>query len=103
MSDVRLLVFNNGMQILGDFVGTDAATGKIHVKKPVQVILVPNEQSPKGQMGMAFAPFMQYTEEWSKEVPFSVNDVLTVLTPLRELVNNYNTTFGTGLVLPPGV
>lgn len=102
MSDIRLLVFNNGMQILGDVTGTDAATGKIHVKKPVQVILVPNEQA-KGQMGMAFAPFMQYSEEWSKEVPFSVNDVLTVLTPLRELVNNYNTSFGSGLVLPQGI
>ena len=52
---------------------------------------------------MAFAPFLQYTEEWESGVPFAVRDILTVATPVRDLENSYNGAFGSGLVLPPGI
>lgn len=104
MSEIRLFVFNNGMQIVGDLVSKDSATGKIVVKKPVQLVMVPREpgqvSKSKNEVGMGFAPFMQYSEEWEAGVPFSATDLLTVLTPVRELGNNYSANFGSGIVLP---
>lgn len=100
---VKLVVFNNGLQIIGEYVGgTEDRCAKI--SKPVQLIMMPNQNAEKpGQVGMAFAPFLQYTEEWETGVPFVTEDMLTVATPQRDLENSYNTSFGSGLLLPPGV
>lgn len=104
MSDIRLFVFNNGMQLVGDLVSKDETIGKILVKKPVQLVMVPKEpgqlQKSKNEVSMGFAPFMQYTDEWEVGIPFSAADLLTVLTPMRDLINNYNSNFGSGIVIP---
>jgi len=99
---VKLIVFNNGLQIVGDLIDTDKANGKVVVEKPVSLIFVPRSEADQaqGKVGMAFAPFMQYAEEWKTGITFSVTDVLTVLTPTTEVLNNYNTNFGSGIVLP---
>jgi hypothetical protein len=102
---VKLVVFNNGLQIIGKFVGKDEELKTVAISKPVQLVMMPNQNADAkpGQVGMAFAPFLQYTEEWESGVSFSVGDILTVAAPLRELENSYNTSFGSGLLLPPGV
>ncbi len=99
---VKLLLFNNGLQVVGEFTEVDKQLGKVTMKKPVQLIIGPRseEEAAQGKMGMAFTPFMQYTEEWSSGVVFSANDILSVLTPATELLNNYNSNFGSGLVIP---
>jgi len=93
------------LQVLGSFESKDETKGVIIISKPVQLIIMPNSDpsGKPGQVGMAFAPFLQYTDEWKDGVKFVVSDVLTVVTPIRELVNSYNQTFGSGIVLPPGV
>jgi hypothetical protein len=106
MSDVRLVVLNNGLQLVGVFEGKDEESHSIKLSSPVQLIIIPQGQDAAGkgnQVGMAFAPFLQYTEEWKSGLKFVVSDVLTVATPVRDLVNSYQQSFGTGLVLPPGV
>lgn len=106
MSEVKLVVFNNGLQVIGTYESKDKETGSVTISKPVQLIMMPQAQTPtskEGQVGMGFAPFLQYTDEWKTGLTFVVTDVLTVATPLRDLVNSYNQTFGSGLVLPPGV
>lgn len=102
MSEVKLLVFNNGLQVLGDFSVVDASIGKMLLKKPVQLVMVPRSEqdAQQGRLGMAFTPFMYYTEEWTTGVTLSATDVLSVLTPSKELLNNYNVNFGSGLILP---
>jgi sulfate adenylyltransferase subunit 1 (EFTu-like GTPase family) len=98
-------MFNNGLQLLGTVEGKDEAEKAIVLSKPVQLVLMPNQDSSgkPGQVNMAFAPFLQYTEEWSTGVKFVVSDILTVATPQTELVNSYNQTFGSGLIVPPGL
>jgi hypothetical protein len=101
---VKLVVFNNGLQILGDLVDKDEEKKAVILSKPVQLIMVPGQDgAPKGQVGMAFAPFLQYTTEWETGLSFVVGDILTVGTPQRDLENSYNTAFGSGILLPPGV
>ena len=102
---VKLIMFNNGLQVLGTFEKKDEDGKSVVLSKPVQLVMVPTQdQTAKpGQVNMAFAPFLQYTEEWDKGMSFMVADILTVVTPARDLENNYNTTFGSGLMLPPGI
>lgn len=101
---VKFLMFNNGLQVLGTLEKKDEDGKSVTISKPVQLVMIPNEDpSKKGQVNMAFAPFLQYVVEWESGVSFMVSDILTVATPARELENNYNTAFGSGLLLPPGV
>lgn len=105
MTEVKMLVFNNGLQIVGNLLEVDANTSKLTVEKPVQLVFLPEGQEGQegqGKVNMAYAPFLQYTEEWKTGVKFSVADVLSVVTPAAELVNKYRTSFGSGIVLPTG-
>lgn len=99
---VKIILFNNGLQIIGD-VQEKVGEQSIKVTKPAQLIMVPASETNSGKVSMAFSPFMQYTEDWSKGLTFAVEDVLTAATPVVELVNSYNSSFGSGLVLPPGI
>ena len=102
---VKLVMFNNGLQLLGTLEYKDEEKKAIVLSKPVQLVMMPNQDptGKPGQVNMAFAPFLQYTEEWTTGVTFVVGDILTVATPLSELFNSYNESFGTGLIVPPGV
>jgi hypothetical protein len=100
MADIKLLVFNNGLQLVGKLLEANAETGKVRVEKPVQLIFLPADNDPQGRVNMAYAPFLQYTEEWKTGVAFSISDVLSVATPAIELVNKYSASFGSGLILP---
>jgi hypothetical protein len=102
---VKMIVFSNGLQIIGDYKRKDEAENVVIVEKPVQVVMVPNQDpaGKPGQVSMGFSPFLQYTEEWETGVPFLVDDMLTVVTPVRELENAYSSQFGSGIVMPPGI
>lgn len=101
---VKLIMFNNGLQIIGTLEKKDEDGKSVVISKPVQLVMMPSEDpAKKGQVNMAFAPFLQYATEWESGISFMVNDILTVVTPLRDLENNYGTTFGSGLLLPPGI
>jgi hypothetical protein len=88
---------------LGEYVSKDA--NSVSIKKPVQVVMMPNQDpsAAKGSVGMGFSPFLQYVKEWETGIPFMVVDMLTVVTPLRELENSYNSLYGSGIVLPQGI
>lgn len=105
MSDIKLVVFNNGLQMIGSVDVKNYDDLSITISKPVQLVMVPSNtpQAKEGQMGMAFAPFLQYTEDWEAGVKFSTRDILTVTTPVRDLISSYNSLHGSGLVLPPGI
>lgn len=101
---VKILMFNNGLQIIGDVTNKDTTGNAVIVTKPVQLVFAPSEDpSKKGSSSLGFAPFLQYAEEWKTGVSFMVADILTVATPMVELLNGYNQTFGSGLVLPGGI
>ena len=104
MSDVKLVVFNNGLQLVGDFTLVDQSVGKVTIKKAVQLVIGPRTEAEaaQGKVGMSFTPFLQYTTEWENGLVFSANDILSVATPVMDLMNGYNSMFGSGLVLPGG-
>jgi len=97
MYEVKLLTFKTNQTIICDL-EYDELNQLYKVKKPVQVIVVPPRDSTDPG-GLAFSPFLQYSKEFETGFTFSVEDVLVVSSPVRELENQYNSVFGSGITI----
>ena len=72
---------------------------QVLLKEPVQVVIQPTQQGPM----MGFSPFLDYAEEFNTGIAISMDDVLCITTPSRELVNQYNKTFGAGIQIASAI
>jgi len=72
---------------------------QVLLKEPVQIVLQQTQQGPM----MGFSPFLDYAEEFNTGIAISMNDVLCITTPSRELVNQYNKMFGTGIQIASAI
>ena len=88
---IKLLTFKTNQTILGELDCT--SDNEVTMKKPVQVIMQPTKEGPM----MGFAPFLEYCEEFKTGIKFSMDSVLVITTPVRELENQYNQVFGSGI------
>lgn len=95
MFEVKLITFKTNHTIIGK-VDVSKETGKVTIKQPVQVIVVP-PKSDKDQGGIAFSPFLEFAQEFTTGFELSANDILLVATPVLELENQYNNVFGAGI------
>jgi len=86
---IKLLTFKTNHTIMGDI----ELNGNYIVKQPVQVIMQPTQNGPT----LAFAPFVEYCEEFKTGIRINKDDVLFESTPIRELENQYNKVFGSGI------
>lgn len=87
---VKLITFKTNQTILAD---VEEKGDVILAKQTVQVVVQPQN----GQPMMGFVPFLEYTEEFKTGIEFFRADILTTNTPVRELENEYNRLFGSGL------
>ena len=69
------------------------------IKEPVQVIMQPTKDGPM----MAFAPFLDFCEEFKTGIKISMDNVLCLSTPVRELENQYNQVFGSGIQIASAI
>jgi hypothetical protein len=88
---VRIITFKTNHSIIGDV--TDNGMD-IFVKEPLQIVVQPTQD---GSSMMAFVPFIEFSEEFKKGIKFSFGDILTINTPVTELLNQYNKIFGAGI------
>ena len=88
---IKLITFKTNQTILGQIDCTDDE--KVIIKKPVQVIVQPSKEGPM----IGFAPFLEYCEEFNTGIKITMDNVLCITTPSRELVNQYNKVFGSGI------
>lgn len=74
----------------------------VEVSKPVQVVSVPpSAQNPNG--GVAFMPFLEYSDEFRTGIKIQKEDILTITTPVRDLENQYNQVFGSGIQIASSI
>lgn len=97
---IKLITFKTSQTVMADvdfhvdcFLHNDKASTIVTLKKPVQVIVQPTKEGPM----MAFAPFLDYAEEFSTGIEISKTDILCVTSPSRELENQYNKVFGSNI------
>ena len=88
---IKLLTFKTNQTILGELDCT--SDNEVTMKKPVQVIMQPTKEGPM----MGFAPFLEYCEEFKTGIKINMDTVLVITTPVRELENQYNQVFGSGI------
>ena len=91
---IRILKLVTGEEIIGD---SSEAHGEITVKKPCYIQIVPSRADPE-QPAMALMPYAAYTKE--HKVVIDISSIVWSEEPLIELYNQYNSLFGTGLVIP---
>lgn len=98
---IKLITFKTNHTILGEV--DEQLSNKLFndfkIKKPVQVVVQPTKEGPM----MGFAPFLDYAEEFSTGIELNKTDVLCVTTPSRELENQYNQVFGSGIQIASAI
>ena len=91
---LKCVTFKTNHTIMGD-VESPIGSETISIKKTVQVVSVPAQGNQGG--GVAFAPFVEYTEEFNTGFKIQKSDILFMSTPVTELENQYNQIFGAGI------
>jgi hypothetical protein len=66
---------------------------KVKMKEPVQVIIQATKDGPM----MAFLPYLEYSDEFKVGIEIPYEAILTINTPVKELQNQYNQMFGSGI------
>ncbi len=90
MSNIQLVALVTGEQIIAKV----ELVGDIYTIKNPAIIV------PVGKGELALAPWLPYTTVDQTGVNIHKDRITFTLTPQAELSNQYNTTFGNGLIIP---
>ena len=91
---IKLITFKTKHTVLATVL--DEGDIGVIIKEPVQVVSIPPSASnPEG--GIAFSPFLEYSEEFKTGIVIKQNDILTINSPIVDLENQYNRIFGSGI------
>ena len=94
---IQLVTFKTNQTILGEIDCTDK--NEVVIKKPVQVIVQPSKEGPM----IGFSPFLEYCEEFATGIKLPAETILCITTPIRELENQYNQVFGSGIQIASAI
>jgi hypothetical protein len=100
MSEIKCITFKTHHTIIAEVI--DEGNVGMKVKNPMQVIAVP-PRSANDPGGVGFAPYLAFVEEFDKGIVISNDDVLTVNTPVTDLLNQYNRMFSRIEIAPAGL
>lgn len=88
---IKLVTFKTNQTIMGDVVNT--TFGEVVIRKPVQVASQVTKDGPM----IGFIPYLEYSLEFETGITLQSTDILTINSPVRELENQYNQMFGSGI------
>ena len=91
---IKLITLKTNHTLLGDVIIDGDKPVKI--KQPVQVVSVP-PRSQNDSGGIAFSPFLEYSQEFKTGIELQCSDILVITNPVVELENQYNSIFGSGI------
>ena len=94
--NVKLVTLKTNHTILADL----NVDGEVCLlKEPVQVIMQPTKEGPM----MAFSPFLDYCQEFKTGIRIHEDNILCITTPMREVENQYNQIFGSGIQIASSI
>ena len=96
---IKLVTFKTNHTIMGE---VTEQTDSIKIKQPVQVVSVP-PRSATDPGSVAFSPFLEYADEFKTGFTINNADILVTSTPVRELENQYNQIFGSGIQIASSI
>lgn len=93
MNKIMLLGLTSGEQVIGKIPQNyDFTISEVLVKNPA--ILVPQEK------GLGMAPWLMYTNAETDNVHINSSNIVFIVEPRSEITEQYEATFGNGLVVP---
>jgi hypothetical protein len=94
VESVMVVRFFTGDEVIGKV----SAFGQhnIVIKKPAAIVM---QQGTNGKASMGLLDYLPMAK--NKEIVVSSSNILFVYEPMLDVENAYNTSFGSGLVLPP--
>jgi hypothetical protein len=98
--NIKCITFKTHQTIIGEI--TDEGDIGIIVKNPVQVISVP-PRSANDPGGVGFAPYLAFVEEFDKGINLKNADILTINTPVSDLLEQYRRMFSRIELAPAGL
>jgi hypothetical protein len=90
---IEIIKLTTGEELIAD---VDHSNGEITLNKPCQLQMVPSKSDPSQPM-MGMFPYAPYTEHHVIEV--NIEHVVWTASPVKELYNQYNSAFGSGIQL----
>ena len=98
---IKCITFKTHQTIIGEIM--DEGNSDVYfVKNPVQIISVP-PRSANVPGGVGFAPYLAFVEEFDKGIRIERTDMLTINTPVTDLLNQYNRMFSRIEIAPAGL
>ena len=90
---IKIVKLITGEELIADVTGGDIT---LTLSKPCVLQMVPSRQNPDQPM-MGMFPYAPYTEDHSIDV--DVDKIVWDANPVKELYNQYNSAFGSGIQL----
>jgi len=88
--NIQIVRLNSGEEVIADVTENEDT---VTMKKPALIL-------PTGQGSIGLMPWMPYTD-MDNGVTIKESFIPFMIKPHDELINEYNTAFGNGLVVPP--
>jgi hypothetical protein len=92
-NNIKCLKLISGDEVIADI--DEGVDGLVILKKPLQIMMIPNQNN---QFGIGLAPFCPYAKD--DVVPIRSGAVLSIFEPETGMLNEYNTRYGSGIVVP---
>jgi hypothetical protein len=89
---IKIVKLITGEELIADVTGSEILT----LSKPCSLQMVPSRQNPDQPM-MGMFPYAAYTEGHCIDV--DIDKIVWDATPVKELYNQYNSAFGSGIQL----
>jgi hypothetical protein len=96
---IKLITLKTNHTLMGSVVEKDTV---VTITEPVQVVNVP-PRAANEQAGIAFMPFLEFSNEFRTGIDINKADILTLSTPVVELENQYNQVFGSGIQIASSI
>ncbi len=93
MANIKCLKLISGDEVIADI--DEGIEGLVILKKPLQIMMIPNQNN---QFGIGLAPFCPYAKD--DMVPLRSGAILSIFEPETGMLNEYNSRYGSGIVVP---
>ena len=84
---IQLVTLKTNHTLIGD---TDCDGNTVTIKEPLQVVIQPGKD---GTSGVMFVPFVEYSVEFKTGFKLSMEDILFISSPVKEIEDNYRQLF----------
>lgn len=85
--NVKAITFRRGGTIIADLLEEGE---NVKFSRPVETILNKTED---GEFYMTFIPFLHFTEESKTGISVPKEDIMTINTPIQQVINHYHSAF----------